>query len=383
MSGGGDTKTEQVGAEEIEDEVMNALPSLDASRLEAIFELIGVQLEENVKGKKRELRNKLFGHLVALTEGEDDYNQFQAIYDHLNKKKYIVPKKDPVVPPVVRNEDGVNAGGSGQLEGTEAAAGVQVSETSVVVDVVPRNDVLNRSVPPPQGTIPRVDASSLSSSIYSNPFVRSRDYKFNGTIGGASGVSVTSIEYEIKSARDQSYSDCQIKAGVIKAIHPTHELRDYFETHPESTVEDMVEMFRSFFKERNSEKVYADLGKEYQKADESANKFVVRIMFMRKKVALLRQEEGCPMDEKMLTKRFYHVLFTGLRDDNVRAGLREKLEGRRDRPDNEIIRLLADIVAVETERKEKLFGKVEKDEVSVNMVKMKEAKTPVKKQRDI
>ena len=145
MSGGGDTKTEQVGAEEIEDEVMNALPSLDASRLEAIFELIGVQLEENVKGKKRELRNKLFGHLVALTEGEDDYNQFQAIYDHLNKKKYIVPKKDPVVPPVVKNEDGVKAGGSGQVEGTETAAGVQVSETSVVVDVVPRNDVLKKS----------------------------------------------------------------------------------------------------------------------------------------------------------------------------------------------------------------------------------------------
>ena len=103
---------------------------------------------------------------------------------------------------------------------------------------------------------------------------------------------------------------------------------------------------------------------------------------MRKKVALLRQEEGFPIDERMLTKRFYHVLFTGLRDDNVRAELRERLEGRTDKPDNEIIKLLADIVAVEAERKEKLFGNDEKEEVSVNVVRTKEAKTPVKKQRE-
>ena len=59
MSGDKDTKTEQIGAEEMEDEVMNALPNLDASRLEAVCAVIELQLEENIKGKKKELRKKV------------------------------------------------------------------------------------------------------------------------------------------------------------------------------------------------------------------------------------------------------------------------------------------------------------------------------------
>ena len=78
MSGDEDTKTEQVGAEEMEDEVMMALPNLDASRLEAVYDVIGLDLEEDMKGKKRELRKKLLGHLTTLTDDGGDYNQIST-----------------------------------------------------------------------------------------------------------------------------------------------------------------------------------------------------------------------------------------------------------------------------------------------------------------
>ena len=67
--------------DEVEDEVLNTLPTLNASELEEICELIGVTVKETQKGKRRVLV-KLVMKFLCVDEDEDDEKlaEFLLVY---------------------------------------------------------------------------------------------------------------------------------------------------------------------------------------------------------------------------------------------------------------------------------------------------------------
>ena len=345
-------KIEQMSHEEIEDAVMTALPTLDSPLLERLHELIGLEIPPENKGKKRALAKGLRVHLDGLDEEVDtEWQKFETIHNHLTTK------------------DGK------KKAGTKAAD----SDASSSIATTPENDASAVQKKGP-ANISQSEAGGNGSAGGSN-LLRFKDYKFPGTIGGEPALSYTSIQYQIDCARELHYSDQQIRAGVVKATSPSHELRNYFETHKSTTLDEILELFRSHFKEGNADTMYSQFQKEFQKKGEGACKFITRLCTMRQKVVDLFEEERNPINLESLKKRFFHVIFTGLRDSNLRAELRDRCRGKTSWTDTEIIKMVAEIVAVEAERDEKLGEDGPSSTVVEVDVIEKDKKVPQKKDR--
>ena len=67
-SEGDKAKVEQISHEEIEDAVMSALPTLDSSQLETLYDIIGLDVTTENKGKKRVLWKGLRKHLDEIDD---------------------------------------------------------------------------------------------------------------------------------------------------------------------------------------------------------------------------------------------------------------------------------------------------------------------------
>ena len=99
------SKEETTTPDEIEDEVLNTLPTLGATELEEICTVIALDCKQELKGKRSSLLKYLLKHLCDL-EGKDDngMSTFLLIQEHLNKdvKGKQTPEAVPsVVSPVV------------------------------------------------------------------------------------------------------------------------------------------------------------------------------------------------------------------------------------------------------------------------------------------
>ena len=339
---GSDQKLEQLSQDETEEAVMAALPKLDTAQLETLYGLVGLELKSEVQGNKRALLKGLRRHLDEIEDVEStEWQHYVQILDHLNTKE----GKKKVA------KDVKEEGRGGSSNGT---SGVEASPT------MPASD--NRKTRSSSGSNER------SSTNNTNSFVRIRDYKFNGTIGGEKGLSFMSIQFEIQNARSLNYKDEEIRAAVIHAIAPGHELREYFELNTEETLDDMIETFRSTFVEHDSDQSLTLFKKEAQKPNEPPSKFVTRVAAWRRKLKKLSIEEGDEISDRKLMKAFHHVLSTGIRDEYLRAELREQFRLKPSMTDNDILRAIAEIMKVKKEREEKLCLDETKDVVQVGAV---------------
>ena len=291
------TDAQQVG-EELEDEVLNTLPTLNADELVEVCTVVDLQVEEQMKGK----RNLLIKHLlkflcdvdVSKVEGLEIVRKVQK---HLNKEQNLEEVK-PKVPPVEELKH----------------------ET-------------------------KIDVMKL------------KDLKISGTIGNMGEkdkLSFSSLWYQVENAKKMKYPEHVICAAVIKAISPGNHLRTYLESTPNMTLDGMLDFLRSHFRERDSASVFTDLQNAAQWGTETAMEFIVRLMCLRQKVLTLSTQEGCAYDKNMLSKHFFKKMFIGLRNENIRAEIRDKCKDDFTISDDKLLKLASDAVANEMERKEKL-----------------------------
>ena len=149
------------------------------------------------------------------------------------------------------------------------------------------------------------------------------------------------------------------------------ELKTLFELEPDTTLDEMLELLRSCYVEPDSGALFTEFCNAAQTERESAHQFVSRLMVMVSKITKMAAEEGCPYDKTMLQKRFFHVVFTGLRDESVLSQLREKCRGDHTIPRTTILKYVTDIWTAEKERQIKLLAQTQK--AGVNMVQMEKS----------
>ena len=93
----------------------------------------------------------------------------------------------------------------------------------------------------------------------------------------------------------------------------------------------------------------------------------------------LSNEEGCPYDKMLLNKRFFHTMFTGLRNVNIRAELREKYKDNFSLSDEKLLKFASEVVGNETERNDKLNSK----KGIVNLVETEKQNLVLKKRKSV
>ena len=132
---------------------------------------------------------------------------------------------------------------------------------------------------------------------------RLKDFKITGNIGGPGErdkLSYTSLAYQIQNGQTAGFSEAEVCAGVIKAIAPENILRSYLESMSFLTVDSLIQIMRSHFREKDSSSTFAEMSNAVQSSAESSHNFVARLLSMRENILILAKEEGCPFDKDLL-----------------------------------------------------------------------------------
>ena len=196
-----------------------------------------------------------------------------------------------------------------------------------------------------------------------------KEFKLPGMIGGDSPTALTfsSLKFEIAKGRKQGYEDSEICSAIISKV-ADREFKEYFENEPDIELDDVLEMLKCVCKQQKSSATFTTFTNDKQRVNEKPHAFIARVLRLRKKVLTLAEEEGRTYPEEMLAERSFEVIFGGLRDENIRSGLRDKLRDNTSLTDMQILKHVSDVVDAETERKLKLFGKGEEEYVEVSEV---------------
>ena len=213
---------------------------------------------------------------------------------------------------------------------------------------------------------------------------RLREFKINGTIGNVGQkdtLSYTSLSFQMKQGKMTGYSSKEVCAAVIRAIKPGYSLRDYLESKGDLTETALVQILRSHFKEKDSTSVFHELSNCVQLVAETEHEFCLRTMSLREKVARLSDEEDCPFDEGLLKKRFFHTIFTGLKQNSVRMELQQILKAGAVN-DEDLLREVSLASANETERLSKIKTKTDVNQLTCELGNSCEKKEKLKEPKE-
>ena len=333
-------------ADQVEDDVMNGLPSCGVDQLLQICELIKVTVDDGIKGNRRELLKLVMRTLCATTTQDDKMPEFLLIHD------FLWPDGSEDEDTEVKTENGKD-----EEPGKKSTPEVEETKTANS-PIAPRK--LKRTVTPR-----RAQKTTVHTEITK---VRIKEFKLPGMIGGEGENALTydSLLFEVDNGRKLGYTDTEMCSTIISKT-ADKETRTYFQTTPNMKLEDVLEMLKSACgTEKESSNLFTQFTNDKQGKDEKPLTFITRVLRLRRKVYTLGLEEGSNYDQNMLAKRSLQVIFGGLRDENVRSALRERVKNDHLLEDKVIHKHASEIIAAEEERKLKLFGKTA--EVTVQQV---------------
>ena len=335
----------QLTAEEVEDRVMDKIPTLTTEELEEICTLVNIQVD-TMRGKKSELRKTLLKVLC----GDDTMADILAIHTRL----YPDGEEDAVDE---NNEDEQTNNNDVKIE-EEVDQRLNRQETLTSVP----NSAENKKTNNTSRREPLPTTNSQRSELIQISRHRLRDLKLPGMIGGEgeNALSFCSLEFEIRKARNLGYSDEEIVAAVIPKV-ADREMRTLLEMEEEINLDEMMDMLKSTSEEvRDSGTVFADFSNTSQGEHDPTEKistFITRLHRLRKEIETLGKAEGVSYSADMLMKRGFRVLIDGIRDEGIRNALRERCGGNYRLTKAQLLKHAAEVVAQEKERKARLFGK--------------------------
>ena len=230
---------------------------------------------------------------------------------------------------------------------------------------LPRPTVPGTPITPVGYGLPTGSGSMLGGGSTRSQVARWKELKINGQIGSPGQkdkLTYTSLSFQIANARQRGFEDPEICAAVIKAISPGEYLRTYLEMCGNLTLDALIPILRTHFKEKDATLVYSELSNGTQNPSETENDFCLRMMSLRQKVLLMSNEEGGQYTEELVQGQFQKSLATGFRREAIRQQLRNILKTPID--DIHLLKEISDVVMNETEHDSKV-----KPKTSVNNVK--------------
>ena len=345
-------------SEVVEDDVMNHLPTLDRVELVEICKVIGLDVPDDV-GNRGAVLKLLMRHLCTPSEEDDKLTAFLQIHTHLTLGK--------------DDEEGDSGDDVAVVKAEPVVADVA---TATVLSPKVGNVSKDTKGRPPRKNVRSGTAGTTGSVDITR--VRLKEFKLPGMIGGTgeNSLSYTSLQFEIDKGRKLGHSDMEMCSTVISKV-ADKELRSYFETEPDIELKEVLDMLKSTCteqeKERTARAVFTKFSNDKQGKSEKPITFITRVLRLRKKVLKLGKEENMSYDAEMLATTSFQVIFSGLRDENIRAALRGRCKDDYTISDQVLLKHASEIIAAEEERKLKLFGKESEAELEVSAVTEKKS----------
>ena len=335
-------------ADEVEDDVLSKIPTLNVEELEEVCGMIKLTVSNEAKGNRRELRKLLTNELLKDSE-DSNLATVLMIHDHL-----FPPQQPPLQQQPPQQQLPVTP---------QAAAQGKIKEESLETSREEKDSAV---------------AMRKTPEVTADAFVetRVRECKISGTIGGktpSKNMTFTRLQFEVNNAKKSKCPPSIIIAGIIKAVDPSNDARTFLETSPEMNLDEVLDFLKNHCtKIDENGTLVTSFQTACQKPNEDAVVFVTRLMVLRKKVMQLSIEKGIPYPEEMLRNEFFHIMFTGLRSESLRSELREMVKGDWLTSDNKLLSYTRKAAENKAERDSK-FGESEdksesSDEVEVNVM---------------
>ena len=211
-----------------------------------------------------------------------------------------------------------------------------------------------------EGVIKKEDVGGFTSEngVTKIEVTRNKEFKITGNVGGKGDdtLDYMSLCYQMQDGKRQNFTSRQIMSGLIKANKAGDPLRRYLEGQPGLTEENFIKVLRSHYNVKDSGTLLNEMSNSYQEPCEMEMNFVLRMLDLRNKIITLSREEECPLEEKMVRKRFFHSLCVGLKRDTVRLELQTTLKNVdiNELEDVDLLKEVSQVVARDTEHRSKM-----------------------------
>ena len=206
-----------------------------------------------------------------------------------------------------------------------------------------------------------LDQMNLPASIYR------RVFKIIGVIGGGIESRNKELNYinlcsQINDGKKQGFKDVEIIAALKKAVSAGSNLRTYFDSREDLSLEQMLQFLRSFFREKSPAELFTELNSVCQGSQEEATTFLMKAFEIRQKVIVASEAEtSVPYDIGLIQNTFLRSVLTGLRDETLRSHMKPFLNPNKPIDDSILIQEMnkaaSEVQEREMKQKQQASGK--------------------------
>ena len=143
---------------------------------------------------------------------------------------------------------------------------------------------------------------------------------------GDNPISYSNLKYQLEDGRDTGYNDRELMSGVIRAIKPNSNLRQYFESEGRMPFEEFLQHIKNHYKLTDSSIMLTQLSGSVQAVNQKVQDYVAQLGRLRNDIVTVSREEGNPLDPDMVRKRFLHALSVGVQKDTIRLEIQAWLK---------------------------------------------------------
>jgi hypothetical protein len=194
---------------------------------------------------------------------------------------------------------------------------------------------------------------SLSEGV---DFLKLRDLKINGNIGGDKAMSYSSLVYQIENAQQMGFKDPAICAAVLKNCQQSN-LRSYLELKKDLTVDSLLDIIRLNYSAKDFTTLFNEMCNKVQGEGEKLGAYLLSMMVLREQVMDMAEEEGSgiSVERNFVQACMQRALYMGIRENYVRLQLKDLLD-KKGVSDDEIFKTVNKTIVQEKEREEKLLA---------------------------
>ena len=143
---------------------------------------------------------------------------------------------------------------------------------------------------------------------------------------GDNPISYSNLKYQLEDGRDTGFKDRELMSGVIRAIKPNSNLRQYLESAGRISFESFLQHIKNHYKLTDSSKMLTQLSGSVQAPNQNVQDYVAQLARLRNDIVTVSREEGNPLDPDMVRRRFLHALSVGVRKDTIRLEIQGLLK---------------------------------------------------------
>ena len=214
--------------------------------------------------------------------------------------------------------------------------------------------------------------------------IRVKEFKIQGEIGEPltdaellmrdgkkpKRLTYSNVAFLVNNAvRSGLYQDDEICTAVINQV-TVQALREWLEEcamDGDLTVEVLLKRLRTHFKVKDSNHYYKEMLKCAQGPTETTMSFATKMLGLKKMIMRMNREEGGSLTTELIEEEFKKSLYSGLRLNAIRQGLREFLR-RKDITDDDLREELSELTLDEKEHEEKHVEKAKEVAATASMV---------------